>query len=519
MNKVWGLVNGTVLTMSPQGDVSQAVLIDGDRIVMHGSSAEVQSLCEARKGKLRDLRGATVLPGFYDCHVHMMGTGLNALGIDMYDCRSVSDILEQVREASRTYPQERWIFGKRLDESRLLEKRPPTAAELEEVAPDHIVYIVDRGWHYTLINNMAFDRIGLSKDLPGIGLTADGHFNGRLHEEANNIAKTAFFSQQDPSHLKRALHYTASLAASAGVTTLHAVEGGVLFADSYIPTIFEIQDQLPVNVLLYWCTEDIQRIKAAGLPRQGKDIMLDGSIGSRTAAFDSPYADAPGTCGSLYHTDAEVEVLVEAAHLANVHIAFHAIGELAISQALDAFERVLARYPKKDHRHCIDHFGFPKPGEIERAAELGVVISTQPAFMYLRAGPGQVYNERLGEERARRGYTLRKFLDAGITVGGGSDSDVTALSPLLGIHAAVNQPYPESSISVEEALRMYTYEAAKLTFGEELRGSVADGKVADLVVLAQNPLEVSQTVLKDIDVVMTVKSGQVTYEKERAIGR
>jgi hypothetical protein len=304
------------------------------------------------------------------------------------------------------------------------------------------------------------------------------------------------------------------MAAGAGITTLHAVEGGMVGPDVSVPVLLDPHNRWPVRVILFWGTEDIEAIRRAGLPQQGSDILLDGSIGSRTAAFAEPYADDPSKTGLLYYSDARVEEMITAAHLADVQISFHAIGERAITQALDAFERVLQKHPKDDHRHCLEHFGFPKPGEVERAARLGVSISTQPAFMYLRGGPDGVYRARLGPERERAGYPLRAFLDAGITVGGGSDSDVTPMVPLLGIHAAVNQPYPESSVTVEEALRMYTIEAARTTFGEKVRGSIKEGRAADLVVLAENPLDVTRDRIKDIQVVMTMKGGEVTHAKD-----
>lgn len=512
MNRVIGLVGGVVLTMDAKMPVSEAVLVEGGVIAYVGSSEQVRALCESKRGRVLDLDGRVLLPGFHDCHVHMMGTGLNTLAIDMYDCRSVDEVLEQVREASRTYSGDRWIFGKRLDESRLQERRPPTAAELDGVAPRHPVFIVDRGWHYTLVNTAGFRLLGLSEDTPGVRKDPAGNFTGRLHEEANGRAKKAFFEKQTRTQREEALRRVAQRAAQVGITTLHAVEGGELFADSDVPILMGVQEELPVRVLLYWSTEDIAKIKEAGLPRQGSDILLDGSIGSRTAAFEQPYQDDRSSKGLLYYSDERVEEMITAAHLADVQISFHVIGERAITQALNCFERVLSRYPKADHRHCLQHVGWPKQGEIERAARLGITLSTQPAFMYLRGTPGEVYVERLGQDRARQGYPLRKFLDAGLTVGGGSDSDVTPMDPLFGIHAAVNQPYAESSITVVEALRMYTIEAAKTTFGEQSRGSIAVGKQADLVVLAQNPLQTAPDKLKDIPVMMTMRGGEITYE-------
>lgn len=513
MRGVLGLTNATVLTMDDRVPVCEAVLVDGTTIAARGTTAEIEELCRARQGQVVNLGGFTIVPGFHDCHVHMLGTGMNESGIDMYNCASVDEVLQEVREADRTLPPDRWVYGKRLDESRLREGRPPTAAELDAVAHTRPVYIVDRGLHYVLVNSTGFRLLGLTSETPGVRKGPDGLPTGRLHEQANGLAKRAFVAGQSSSELDDALRLTADMATRAGITTLHAVEGGVVGPDASVPLLLDLHDRLPVRVILFWSTEDIGAIRRAGLSQQGSDILLDGSIGSRTAAFDEPYTDDPSKTGLLYYSDARVEEMITAAHLADVQISFHAIGEQAITQALDAFERVLQKHPKADHRHCLEHFGFPKPGEVERTARLGVSISTQPAFMYLRGGSAGVYNARLGPERERGGYPLRAFLDAGITVGGGSDSDVTPMVPLLGIHAAVNQPYPESSVTVEEALKMYTIEAAKTTFGEKMRGSLEVGKRADLAVLGKNPLEVSTDRIKDIDVLMTVKGGEITYKK------
>ncbi len=196
MAETIAFVNGTILTLDPDLATCEALLIKGDIIALRGSKSQVVAACHREGGKTYDLAGATLLPGFHDCHVHMMGTGLNSLGIDLYDCSSVGAVLDRVEEAAATYPRERWILGKRLDESRLGEGRPPTVAELDEVAPRHAVYLVDRGWHYTIVNSVAFGRLKLSPDLEGIRLSA-GVPTGRLHEEANGLAKQRFFDNQD----------------------------------------------------------------------------------------------------------------------------------------------------------------------------------------------------------------------------------------------------------------------------------------------------------------------------------
>jgi predicted amidohydrolase YtcJ len=508
---VIGMVNARVVTMNRNRDVAQAVVIENDTIIHVGTTAEAEKLCTQKHGQILDMGGKTILPGLEDCHVHMMGTGLNASGVDLYDCTSIGEVLEKVNQEALRVGPEKWVFCNRIDESRLKEKRPPFAAELSKAAPENPVYVIDRGWHYTVVNDKAFGLMGLSPDIPGLRTGAAGEFIGRLQEEGLGISLEAFFGLLDDEDIERMLRVAAEKAARKGVTTLDAIEGGVLFSNAYIPAFRKAMDRMPVHVRLWWCTEDIDSIVAAGLPRQGKDIMLDGSIGSRTAAFSVPYTDAPEEKGILYYSDERVEQLIEAAHLKGIQIAFHAIGELAIKQALRGFERVLKRHPSGDHRHMIDHFGFVDHSAVEKAAELGVGISTQPSFMYLRGGPDSVYRIRLGEEREKRGYPLREFLDAGIVVSAGSDSDVTPIDPIMGIHAAVNQPYPESSVTVDEAVKMFTVDAAWSNREENRKGSIETGKIADLTVVSADPFEVPQDEIISIQVQLTMKGGVITY--------
>ena len=513
MTQTLALVNGKIITMEADNPESDAVLIEDGVIAAVGGSGEIAKHCERLGGEVVELGQNVAVPGLHDCHVHMMGTGLNALGIDMYDCASVQDVLDKVQEADRAYPETQWVFGKRLDESRLKEGRPPTAAELDAVSSRHPVYIVDRGWHYTLVNSQAFDRFGLAAGTPGVRTDETGRPNGRLHDEANAKAKMAFFERQDAAQREAAFRYTAEAAAKKGVTTLHAQEGGALFADSDIPILIGLYDRIPVRVVLFWATEDHEKVLAAGLRQWGGDILLDGSIGSRTAAFPAPYTDDPSKSGYLMYEDEKVRGFILTALKNGLQVAFHAIGQLAITQALDGLEAALGICPVQDHRIRIEHFGFPTQADVERAARLGAVISTQPSFTFLRGGPGTVYNQRLGDARERAGYPLRRFLDAGIIVNGGSDSDVTPIDPMLGIHAAVNPPYPENALTPWEALGMFTIEGAKTVFEEDVKGSILPGKYGDITVLSKDPLKVPSDKIREIEAVMTIRGGEIVYRK------
>ncbi|MDO5433900.1 amidohydrolase [Eubacterium sp.] len=506
------LTCGNIITMDTHRPFCEAVLIENGKITAAGRSEDVRRLAGERHINCVDLKGKTAVPGLHDCHVHVMGTGLNAIGIDLYDCASIADVLDKIRKASEDGASG-WVYCTRLDESRLAEKRPPTAAEIDAVVPDRGVCIVDRGLHYTLVNTLAFNEIGFDGTEHGLVKDASGHVTGRLHDKANGKARSYFYEKMTDAQRADMLNHTASEAVKMGITTIHAMEGGDMFSDKDIPVFLENQRHFPLDIRLYWDTENIQNILDHHLPVVGTDLLLDGSIGSRTAAFMQPYTDAPDTCGEIYFTEDFVVNHITNAHKNHLQAGFHAIGQRAVTFVLDCLEKSLALYPCTGHRFRIEHFGFPDVRDIERAAQLGVVISTQPSFTYLRGGPGSVYNLRLGDDRERRGYPLSAFVKAGIPVGGGSDSGVTPMDPVLGLHAAVNQSYSENSVDIQSALRMFTLDAAYCAFEEHQKGSITPGKLGDLTVLSGDPYTTASDKLKDLEVCMTIKNGKIVYQK------
>jgi len=235
---------------------------------------------------------------------------------------------------------------------------------------------------------------------------------------------------------------------------------------------------------------------------------------SHTAALHEPYADNPSSSGVLYFTDEKLREFVLEAHKNGLQIAMHAIGDRAVDQLLDAYENALNKHPRKDHRHRIEHIEVPTADEVKRCKELGIVLSIQPAFVYYW-DMKNFYEARLGIQRAHRIHPYRFFLSEGILIGGGSDAPVTPIDPIIGIHAAVNHLIPSHSINVLEALRLFTIDAAKLAFQEKTVGSIEEGKLADIVVLSENPMTVKRERLKEIKVEATVKNGQVTYQSPR----
>lgn len=503
--------NANVIPMEEGKRFSAIAIIDGV-IAALGTDEEVLSFCKEKGIEARDANGATILPAFFDCHVHALSTGENALGIDLYDCKDIAELMSLLEEADKTWEPGRWIFGKRLDESRLAEGRPPLMSELDAIGRP--VFLSDRGKHYTAVNRAAYDALGITKDIVGVRLDENGEPNGRLQDDGNRVAQSRFFASWPLSQKQDAVRFTAKLAISRGITSIDAMEGLDSSADD-VKFMAEMLDELPLDMNLFWATTRSEDVEELGLPIWGGDILLDGAIGSRTAAFSEKYCDGD-TAGYLNYPDAEVFRMVEEAVVKDLGLSFHCIGELAMTQALDAIERALAHHPeKKDcHKLRLEHFGFPNQRDIDRAGALKLLISTQPAFTYLRGGPGTVYRSRLGEARERGGYPLRRFVDAGMILGGGSDSDVTPMNSLFGIHAAVNQPYPENALTPYEAVRIYTADAAKCAYRFDKKGTLTVGKQGDLVILEADPMTVDPRTIKDIRVLETIYKGKTVYAAE-----
>lgn len=294
-----------------------------------------------------------------------------------------------------------------------------------------------------------------------------------------------------------------------------AIEGGPLFHMKHPDLILKNNSSFPIDVELFYSTTDLKKIVVRELPRAGGDLFLDGSFRSQNAALYEPYRDEPSNFGNLFFTEKELTEFIRQAHDMDLQVAVHAVGPRAIDLLLGSYEKVLREKPKSDHRHRIEHFELPNPSQISRAKSLGLVLAMHPAYEYFFREEDNMYDTRLGIKRALHTNPFRSILDEGIVVAGCSDSDVLPLDPLLGIHAAVNHPNPQSRVSPYEALEMFTINGAFSIFQEKEKGSLKPGKKADFIVLSRNPLAIDPREIKDIKVLQTYKSGRLIYEGDR----
>jgi predicted amidohydrolase YtcJ len=449
-------------------------------------------------------RGVLV-PGFIDTHTHFLQTGLNLDCADLTGASSIDDLIEILSASAEE--RETWIFGHGFDESTFIDKRYPQAADIDRAFPDRPVFLSRRDHHSGVANSKALSLLKVPKSIDS-DETRRGIFRG----EANWWIRARVYRDITLDDRKRALDKAAAAAVSRGITTVHALEGGSLFGNGNIDIVLDHAPSLPLDVLVYPQTEDVDWVLSRGLTRIGGCLLIDGSFGSRTAALWEPYADSPGEKGLIYYTIKSLSSLVKRAHRKNLQISFHAIGDRAIRLVCDAYREAISEDASWDCRHRIEHCELPDPREIEIISALNLHLGVQPAFETLWGGEGKMYEMRLGAERARRTNPFATFISMGIPLGGGSDSDVTPMDPMLGIWSAVLHPTPEHRISRELALSLFTSAASWMAFQEERKGTIEEGKDADFAILSANPLTVEADELRSIRVLRTYVRGRLVYE-------
>jgi predicted amidohydrolase YtcJ len=372
--------------------------------------------------------------------------------------------------------------------------------------------------HVGVANSEALRLAGITRETRVDGGMVDlddaGEPNGVLRENALELVWRAI-PKPSLDELEKACLLACRSAVEAGVTCVHWILGSM---DEFrVLQKLSLEGRLPLRVYLGFPVEFLDELVSLGLSTGfGNEmvkvgfvkILADGSLGGHTAALKEPYLDKPKTRGMMLYSQRELNRLVLKAHRAGLQLAVHAIGDYAAECVLKAFENALKRFPREDHRHRVEHCSVLNPYLIKRMKGLGLVASVQPHFVVSDFW----VVERLGVGRARWVYPFKTLMREGIVVASGSDCPVEPINPLLGVWAAVaRKSFVEEKLSVEEALKTYTFNAAYASFDEEKRGTIEVGKLADLTVLSDDPLKVSPDAIKDVRVEMTIVDGKVVY--------
>jgi predicted amidohydrolase YtcJ len=447
-----------------------------------------------------------------DCHHHSFWAGLADRAVQLKSLPDVKAVLDAlVRRAEKT-PSGEWVWGVRLDYDTLAEMRYPSLAEMDQALPDHPLMITTTSGHAALCNRLAFEKTALSSDMPQIKSAFEaGRFTGLFPTSpARRFFNKRVLSSLSDEEMESSLREVSQKALEVGLTELHVLIGMHTDNDREVEILLAIRDSLPIRTTVFYQGYDSDKAVAWGLPRIGGCILVDGATGERTAAYTQPYSDKPSTSGLLYHSDDELEAFLRPAHERGLQTAVHAIGDRAIEQVLRIHEKISKDSPYRDCRHRIEHFSLAYPDQIKRAADLGIIISTQPILPYYNyTYAGQSFIHRLGEDRARQYFPLRQILEAGLTVCSGTDCPVRPMDPLHNIQAAVNHHNPEERLTALEALALGTSNAAKSVFKETVTGMIKPGLAADLTILEDDPLTCQPDEINGIQVTGVVVCGEV----------
>ena len=489
------LVRGRAYPMDRPGRVLDWMLLEGGKIAATGEGDPTDGLAD--NATVLDLRPSTIIPVLHDCHVHFMQTGLMELDVDLSTAERFDDVLSAISDAAASYDGI-LLRAHSFDPDLLPDGRYPTRLELDGVSPTVPVLVKRRDGHSGVVNTAAWELIGVPDDLDGVELDASGDASGTLREEAYTFTVRKSESILTREDRIECFRRAAALAAGRGIGVVHALAGSKVEGDRDVEILLELQDELPIDTVVYSQFEDVERVCALGLPRIGGCLLLDGSFSSGTAALAEPYADREGN-GVLYYEDEHLTSFFRAAHERGLQISVHALGERAIDQAIRCYSEACGE-SMRGSRHRIEHCELPSEAHIAAIADMGIHPCVQPTFEFLWGGHGGMIEKRLGSDRASRSNPHRTMLEAGIPLAGGSDSYVTSMDSRLGIHSAVNRPNESERLSVFDAVGLFTSGAARLSFDEDKRGTLEVGKEASFTVLEDDPFTVAQDAIRDIGV-------------------
>lgn len=504
--------NGEIFVMDEEDRIKNWLAIKDGLVYETGMGEDYKKYINSTRN-LFNLEGSTILPGFYDSHVHLVQTGLNLMCIDASDISSIEELLELIESKVIMTPEDVLINVIRYDEYTVREKRIPTRKELDKCSLKHPIWVNTVEYHTSVVNSYLLHKLNLPFNLEGIVRDEKGLPDGRLLGKASAYVRNNMLGEISDQTREEGVYRALNRAASKGITSMNAMEGGFTFHDKDAEFIKSNVDKYDIDLVLFYQTVNTAKARELGVKKVGGCIFIDGSFMTRTAALSEAYEDDKSTKGVLYFTQEELDEFVVDAHRDGYQIALHAIGEEAIEQVLNAYEKAIETYPDIDHRHRIEHFELATEDQIERAKKLNIIVSMQPAYEYYWGAEGNLYDVRIGKRRHKTNR-FRRIIDEGLMIIGGSDSDVTPMDPILGIHAAVNHPTKEWRIEVVEAIRMFTINGAKGVFEEDIKGSLEKGKKADFIILDQNPLRIEKERIKDIEVLYTFKNGSVIYESK-----
>jgi predicted amidohydrolase YtcJ len=526
--------NGNIYTVNDRQLRAEAVAVKGARIIFVGSDQDAK---EFHAGKIVDLHGRTVVPGFTDSHCHIFGIGEREMRLNLEGTNSLEDFLARVKERVDKTGLGKWVSGRGWIETFWKPPQFPTRQDLDRIAPNNPVFLTRADGHASVVNSATLKIAGIDKNTPdpfgGQILRTNGEPNGMLLDNAQDLVAKNIPKPTDAEReeaLLRGIDREIKLGWCEIQNAGSHQEDIALTRKAFETGKIKIRF---VNAV-YGPAEDAQNFLRDGPITKAFDhhftqrtikVIFDGALGSRGAALLRPYSDAPETSGFLTEKPEDLRPMFEEALRRGIQVETHAIGDRANREILDLYAQAFKAVPPnergiRDPRWRIEHAQIVDPADIARFAKLGVIPSMQPshAISDLFFAPA-----RLGMERLVGAYAWQSFIKSGCIIAGGSDAPVERGEPLIEFYAAVARKsikgesgegwHPEQAVSREDALKMFTIWTAYAAFEEKDKGAIEVGKLADFTVLSRDIMKIPESEILETRNEMTVIGGEVVYAR------
>lgn len=540
------LFNGNIITMDKENAKVNAVAIKDRKIYKVGNDNEILKL-KTKGTKLIDLDEKTVLPGFNDSHVHLLNYGYSLIKVDCSQAKSIEEIIKLGKEfikKNKPKPGE-WVLGRGWNQimfdNQLDNKREINRYDLDKISTEYPLSFTRICEHITVANSKALELCGINKDTPQ---PLGGHFDVDKNGEPTGICREAaryMVYENVPdvgkSDIKKMLADVSKLASSYGITSVQT-DDFETFANRDYEVIIQAYKELvsegvlPIRIYEQCILPEIDRLEgfldAGYRTGQGDEyfkigplkLLTDGSLGGRTAFLCEPYSDDPSNRGMSTFSQEELDNLIITAHKNGMQTLTHAIGDGAMYMCFNSFEKAQSRYPKEDPRFGIVHLQITDKKLLNKFKEQNVIANAEPICVN---NDLHMAEERVGKDRVETSYKYRTLVDDGVHVCISSDCPVDSLNPMDSIYVAVTRKdysgypdegwYPEEGLSVEQAIYCFTMGSAYASFEDDIKGSIEEGKLADMVVISDNIYEISPDKIKDIVVEITIMDGEIVYKR------
>jgi predicted amidohydrolase YtcJ len=520
------LFNANIYTSNPGNPKAGAIAISNGQIMAVGNDSEILRLAGSSTTKI-NIEGKTITPGFIDAHSHPAYSGRAHLRNVDCDLRSIRAIKDEIKKKSIVTPPGKWISGFKYDDTKTSDGRYINRYDLDEITPDHPIMITHRGGHTAYVNSKALQLAKLDKNTPDpsggmIVRDENGVPTGLLKENAVNLVSDLIPNEFTEKDNQEGVKLITQMMAKSGITSVTDAYGNKTFLDAYRDAFRANELSTRINCMIGYFEIDSmieQGVKTGDgdewVRIGGMKLTCDGSISERTARLSKPYIGRPDDYGIIVMDEEELYDYAIKAHRANWQIGIHANGDVGIEKSLNVFEKIQKEYPRNDPRFRLEHCTVINAKIIKRITDLKVIPNPFSTYVYFHGEKMIAY----GKDRLENMFAVKSFLDAGINVTQTSDYPPGPYEPMMAIQSSVTRKDmsgniwgPSQKISVEQALKVGTINGAYASYEEKIKGSLESGKLADLVVLEEDPLQVDPNTIIDIKIQRTMVDGKWVYE-------